>query len=207
MFTPFRVTALLLVLVLLVLFRVSNLPGDEKELEALVGKPAPEIAGDFAVNGKPVKLADLKGKVVLLDFFAVWCPPCIESFPHLKALNKEYKDKGLELVGVTMYNGDQGQKFAFDKDKGKLVEATSLTNKEEQSLLKDFASYYKLDHRLQVMSGDEWQKVVLKKYKSEAVPTMIVIDQKGIVQLVKVGFDEADAKDIDKKIKELLAEK
>src|SRR2546426_8169567 len=89
---------------------------EDKKPQALVGKPAPEITGDFALNGKPVKLADLKGKVVLLDFWAVWCGPCIATFPHLREWNKDYKDKGLEVVGVTSYYGF-GE---FDKEAGKL---------------------------------------------------------------------------------------
>lgn len=199
-----RVSALLVALLILV--GPPSLPAEEKEKgpESLVGKPAPEIAGEFALNGKPVKLADLKGKVVMVDFWAVWCGPCIATFPHLRELNKEYKDKGLEIVGVTLYNGDRGRKYAFDKEKGKLTQGTSLTNKEEQTLLKDFAEFHKLDHRLQAMSADEWTKVC-EKYGVSGIPTVVVIDRKGVVQLAKVGSGEGNAKAIEAKIKELLS--
>jgi thiol-disulfide isomerase/thioredoxin len=181
-------------------------PPIDSETETLLKKgPTPEIAGTFALNGEPVKLADLKGKVVLLDFWAVWCFPSITTFPHLRKLNQEYKDKGLEIVGLTMYNGDRGRKFAFDKKNGELIRADSLTNKEEQTLLKDFAEYHKLTHRLQAMSEEEWSKVS-KAYGIQGIPTMIVIDRKGIVKMVKVGSGEANAKAIEAKIKELLKE-
>ncbi len=67
----------------------------------MVGKPAPEIVGTD-VDGKTVKLSDLKGKVVLIDFWATWCPPCIAAFPELKALDTKYGDKGFEVFAVNL---------------------------------------------------------------------------------------------------------
>src|SRR5262249_41467442 len=64
----------------------------------LLGKPAPEVTGVFGLNGETKKLSDLKGKVVLLDYWAVWCGPCIATFPHLRDWTKEYGKEGLEIV-------------------------------------------------------------------------------------------------------------
>ncbi len=171
--------------------------------DELIGKPAPGIAGDFALNGKPVKLADLKGKVVLLDFWAVWCGPCRRCFPHLRELNKEYKDKGLEIVGITSYY----ETFAFDKDKGELIRAKEKLNKEEErSMLKDFAANNKLTYRLQAAPKDEI-KTIYQDYKVEGIPQMVVIDRKGIVRMIKVGFEEDNLKAIDMEIKKLIEQK
>jgi thiol-disulfide isomerase/thioredoxin len=167
----------------------------------LIGKPAPEIAGDFGINGKAVKLKDLKGKVVLVDFWAVWCPPCVRSFPELNTLSKEFKDKGLEVVGVTAYEG----RFNFDKDKGQLVRA-KVSKEEEQTMLKDFTSHHKLDYRVIAMPSDD-AKTVYQDYKVKGIPQAVLIDRKGNVQMVKVGFSEENFKDLSKKIKELLDEK
>lgn len=52
-------------------------------------------------NGKPVKLADLKGKVVLIDFWATWCRPCLQAMPHLQKLADKYKAQGLAVIGLT----------------------------------------------------------------------------------------------------------
>src|SRR5262249_29212096 len=51
---------------------------------------------------KPVLLSNLKGKVVLVDFWATWCPPCVDAFPSLGQLAREYKDRGFEILGVNL---------------------------------------------------------------------------------------------------------
>jgi thiol-disulfide isomerase/thioredoxin len=176
---------------------------DEDESRTLIGKPAPEIAPEFALNGKPASLADLKGKVVLVDFWAVWCPPCVEALPHLRELAKEYKDKGLEVVGVTSFFGSTG----FDKTTGTVKRLTNqLTLREEQEMLKDFAEHHKLDYRIAAVSKRDW-RTVIKDFKLTVIPTMVLIDRKGSVQMVKAGATSENNKAIEKKIKELLAEK
>jgi thiol-disulfide isomerase/thioredoxin len=67
----------------------------------LIGKPAPPIAG-ADVDGKPVSLADFKGKVVLIDFWATWCPPCVASIPTLKALSQKFRGRGFVILGINV---------------------------------------------------------------------------------------------------------
>lgn len=74
---------------------------------ALVGKPAPAIEGKD-LDGRPVRLADLQGKVVLVDFWASWCPPCVASFGTLRQLSRQYKDQGLVVLGVNLDSLSQG---------------------------------------------------------------------------------------------------
>ena len=63
------------------------------------------------LDGKAVKLSDFKGKVVLLNFWATWCPPCRQEIPDLVALQNQYKDKGLVVIGVSLdQNGPAGVK-------------------------------------------------------------------------------------------------
>jgi thiol-disulfide isomerase/thioredoxin len=67
----------------------------------MVGKPAPAIQGTD-VDGKLVRLADQKGKVVLVDFWATWCPPCAVAFPHLRALELKHRAEGFTVLGVNL---------------------------------------------------------------------------------------------------------
>ncbi len=75
-----------------------------KEIAALKGGSPGSQAFVFSgtdIDGKPLSLADYKGKYVLVDFWASWCVPCRKGNPHLIALHKQYKDKGFEVIGVS----------------------------------------------------------------------------------------------------------
>lgn len=61
-------------------------------------------------NGQHVSLADYKGKVLVLDFYATWCGPCREETPHLVALQKKYGDQGLQIVGLNVGGDDDREK-------------------------------------------------------------------------------------------------
>ncbi|MCI0407357.1 MAG: TlpA family protein disulfide reductase [Acidobacteria bacterium] len=169
---------------------------------AKVGKPAPDFKAEAAVNGKPINLAGLKGKVVLLDFWAVWCKLCLHTFPHLREWDKDYRDKGLEVLGLTTYF----EKVGFDKDKGQIKGVDKMTREQEQEMLKDFARHYKLDYRLLLLSGAEWDRLG-KAYNFEGIPFAVLIDRKGNVRLMKEGAEEQNAKDLAAMIKKLIEEK
>jgi peroxiredoxin len=81
---------------------------------AMVGNVKGKLAPDFTLktlDGKPVKLSDLRGKAVLLNFWATWCEPCKVEIPWFVDLQKQYAGQGLEIVGVAMDDNASPQKI------------------------------------------------------------------------------------------------
>ena len=98
-----------------------------KPAYATLGK-APEFKLK-ALDGKEVRLSDFKGKVRIVDFWATWCPPCREEIPDFISLQKQYKAKGLEVIGVSVDRGGPEVVQKFNKEYG--VNYTSLMANDE----------------------------------------------------------------------------
>lgn len=162
----------------------------------LVGKKAAALNVETWVNGKALTDADLKGKVVLLDFWAVWCGPCIATFPHLIEWNEKYADKGLVMIGLTKYyNYD----WNAEKDRAERSQGTVAPEK-EQAMLAKFAEQHKLTHRFGVQKTNETAEF----YGVTGIPQVVVIDREGVVRMIKVGSGDANAKAIGALLAELL---
>jgi peroxiredoxin/tetratricopeptide (TPR) repeat protein len=124
-------------------------PETLEKLAVLFGKPAPAFAL-MDLEGREVKLADFAGKVVILDFWATWCPPCVKEIPEFVELYEADKDKGLVIVGISL---DQGG-----------IE-----------VVKKFAAEHKVNYPL--IMGD---KKVDEAYGGiQSIPTTFIIDRKG----------------------------
>jgi thiol-disulfide isomerase/thioredoxin len=90
----------------------------------LLGKPAPDLAmTDW--RGKPVKAADMKGKVVVVDFWATWCGPCKAAVPHNNEVAKKYADKGVLVIGAC--GGEQEEKMNEVAEQTKMEYPTAKT--------------------------------------------------------------------------------
>jgi thiol-disulfide isomerase/thioredoxin len=180
---------------------------DVETHEALLGKPAPnDVQADFAVNGKPVKMADLKGKVVLLTFWGMWSSPSREILPHLQQWDYELKDRGLAIVAVTGYNSDFKRKVGLDKQTGEIIPGKTTTREQDQQMLRDFARLRKLSFRMMKLPKVEAEHAH-KLYGVHAIPQLVVIDRKGIVRMIRVGSRAEKLDAIEAEIRKQLDRK
>jgi len=92
-------------------------------------QPAPDF-NLKTLDGKSLQLSALKGKVVLLDFWATWCPPCREEIPHFKELYDQYRGKGLEIIGVALDDGGEKDVAPFAR-KNQINYPLSVTGAQE----------------------------------------------------------------------------
>lgn len=126
------------------------------------------------------KLADRKGKVVLVNLWATWCGPCRSEMPALVRLQEKHRDNGLEVIGV---NGDD--------------EAVDLIN--------DFAAEMKLNYTL-VWSTGEFQNELLRISKFGGIPQSFLIDRDGNLRGVFKGANPAEIREMEKNVEKVVAE-
>ncbi len=148
-------------------------PSAEVVGTAKEGQAAPdfELAGP---DGAVVKLSSLKGSVVLLDFWATWCGPCVASLPDLQAMHDE-----LGKAGVKFY---------------------AVNEQEEAGKVKAFLAKRKI--MVPVLMDTEGK--VGAAYGASAIPYKVLIDKQGVVRLIKVGFEDGEKEGLLKKIQELI---
>ena len=150
------------------------------------GNPAPEIAKNDLVTGKPFALSSLKGKVVLLDFWASWCVPCRKSNPHVKALYEKYRKKGFDVV----YVADNDSR---PEDALKAINEDGIKN--YHHVLRGLIT--KRGPNGEHMGFDKSQDVS-KNYAVHFLPTKFLIDREGNL------IGKVDDKTLDEKLKEIF---
>jgi len=125
-------------------------------------KDDPPVAPDFTLkdlNGSDVSLSDYEGKVLILNFWATWCPPCRAEIPDFIEVYSDYKSKGLEILGISVdqVSADQVRKFV---ERNEMNYPVAMATSE---LFRDYPA-------------------------PQAIPTTLVIDRTGKIQYKKVGM-------------------
>jgi thiol-disulfide isomerase/thioredoxin len=151
--------------------------------------PPPEIVIAQWIDQSPIKLSDLRGKVVLLDFWAPWCGPCRFTLPKFSTWHDAYKDKGLVVLGVTKYYGH--------------AEGEPLPRAEEFTYLRDFKKRNRLAYGFLV--GDS--SVNDLNYGVNSIPTTFVLDRKGHIRFISIGSDETELEALENWVKILINER
>ena len=118
---------------------------------ALIGKTVPDFSATD-LDGNPISLEQYRGKVVLLDFWAVWCGPCIAEMPNVKKVYDTYKDEGFDVIGISL-----------DTDEDRL---------------RDYLKENEIPWR-QVFSGKGWHSPVARQYHISAIPAPWLIAKDG----------------------------
>lgn len=123
-----------------------------------VGSPAPAYAAT-SMTGDSVSLAELRGKVVLLNAWATWCGPCRQEIPELRAIHDTYKDRGLQLVGVSV-----------DADGS-------------DAAIREFVREFKMDYTIWRDPGE----AVTATFKMPGLPGTFLIDRQGVLRWKTMG--------------------
>ena len=143
-------------------------------------QPPLGLAPDFTLktlDGKEIALSQLKGKVVLLDFWATWCGPCKESIPHLIQLYQSYRESGFELVGMNVDRGD--------------VE-----------VVRRFVKAMDIPYPIVTAPED-----MVRSYRVTGIPAAFLIDKEGKIRDRMTGFNSTIARQLTTKVSDLTSEK
>ncbi len=141
----------------------------------LVGKSADITAEDL--GGATVRIANDRGRVRVVDFWATWCDPCREQLPALDRLSRAYADAGLSVYAVS-----------FDEDRGQL-----------QAFLEQHPVGFS-------MLWDKGGARLAETLDIDRLPTTLVLDRRGVVRFAHVGYDESERERLEGEVKRLLAE-
>ncbi len=143
-----------------------------------------------ALDGRTVDLAALRGNVVLLDFWATWCGPCLEELPTVKKVYEEFHSRGFEVIGISLEDAGLDPKDTLDE--------RALKLKDSRRNLARFVAKQQLPWP-QYFDGQAWDNVLRKKFGVSAIPTMYLLDQAGRI-VTPDAFGDA----LEKEVRRLL---
>jgi peroxiredoxin len=139
------------------------------------GDPAPSFRV-VSTTGEELQLANYRGQVLIVDFFASWCTPCSDASAHLVKLNRKFGKKGLKVVGLSL-------------------------DDEVDKPLKEFIIANRIDYPV-ALAGTQ----ISKDFSIRSVPSVYLINKKGVVEEKFTGFNDSIAGRLEKLVQKLIAE-
>jgi thiol-disulfide isomerase/thioredoxin len=168
--------------------RAIDLRGVFSELPKDEASKLPEIVATQWIDQAPVKLSELRGQVVLLDFWATWCGPCRYTFPRLQQWHEAYKDKGLVILGMTNYFGE--------------AEGHKATRGEELVYLRSFKKKNRLPYGFAIADSS----VNDLNYGVFTIPMSFLIDRQGRMRYISMGASAEEIAALGKMLEKVMAE-
>jgi len=160
-----------LLLTLLGLLSIASLQAAE------VGQQLSPCSISKLSNSKqPIVMNEFAGKVLYLDFWASWCPPCAKSFPFLNKLHQQYHHEGLQIVGINL------DESVADAEK--------------------FLTQYPAEFTI----ASDLTKQCAEDLGVAAMPSSYIIDRKGVIRYIHLGFRAGETQALEEKVQQLLAE-
>ncbi len=182
------------------LSRLQGLIDRAGQRAALIGKDAAPLDVEAWINGDPLTADDLKGKVVLLDFWAVWFGPSLAALPRLREWHDKYADKGLVIIGLTRYSN-----YVWDPRLRRPVRAfgqEKVAPLKEREMLAKFAERHQLRYRIAIQKGSS----LADYYVVHRIPHVVLIDREGKIRLIRAGGDPKHVTDIQPLLEQLVAD-
>lgn len=138
----------------------------------LLGNETPEISVKEWLVGEPTSLTELRGRVVLLEFWATWCKPCQEMFPKLNELHQIEGPRGLEVIALTRHYMAYG--------------GTEESRIEERHLMLGMVNQHQVSFRVGIAEDERLQAV----FGANGLPTIVLVDRNGIVRYAGPGEND-----------------
>jgi len=193
LWTPGRIIATIAVVALIATVGYTLLTGhpDEKVDSKVVlpGTPVPDavstsVPKDFdvhTVDGRTIKLSDYRGKVLVMDFWATWCPPCRQETPQLARIARENQDRGLEVIGLHV--DDRGQSSPED--------------------IRKFIDHYGITYTVGLATDDMFTAYL--GTDDDTIPQTLVFGRDGKLVKHLIGYSPSHGKLLDEAVNEALA--
>ncbi|MFH0351803.1 MAG: TlpA family protein disulfide reductase [Chromatiales bacterium] len=143
---------------------------------AEIGRAAPNCTFTPVGGAQPYDMQRFRGKVLYVDFWASWCPPCARSFPFMNALDRELRDRGLQVLGINLDEDPEDAKRFLEK--------------------------YPASFTVVSATGGQCPQ----DYGVTAMPSSYLVDRHGVIRYVHLGFRAGEAEQLRARVEALLAE-